>query len=432
MLIKEMKDSSVDWFGNVPKDWQHRKIGNYFHQVKDKNNDLLEKNLLSLSYGSIIRRDINTSDGLLPANFSGYNIVLPGDIVLRMTDLQNDQKSLRTGYVKEKGIITSAYITIRPKNITLINSKYIHLLLHSFDITKGFYGMGNGVRQNVTYNDIKKLPIMLPTKEIQDKIIDLLEIKLKNINFIIDKTKQSIKELKRYKELIITEAVTKGLNQEVKMKDSGVMGFGKVVGSWKKGKIKNIVSTKITDGPHETPQLLNHGIPFVSAEAVKNGIINLQYKRGYISVEDHIKFSGKVSPRKNDIFIVKSGATTGNVGIVETEEVFDIWSPLALIRVNKKVVNNKFVYYFLSSDIFKNQVRLNWSFGTQQNIGMGVIERLNIFYPDLNEQQEIVSYLDKQTNKIDILISDKENVIKELENYEKSLIYEYVTGKKEV
>src|SRR5699024_931109 len=142
MLTREMIDLGVEWIGKVPADWQYRRIGNYFYQVKDKNIDMQESNLLSLSYGSIIRRDINTSDGLLPASFNTYNIVRTGDIVLRMTDLQNDQKSLRTGYVNEQGIITSAYITIRPIDMSLVNPKYIQLLLHSFDVNKGFYGMG--------------------------------------------------------------------------------------------------------------------------------------------------------------------------------------------------------------------------------------------------------------------------------------------------
>ena len=108
-----MKDSGIEWVGKIPKHWSVRKISNYFSQVKDKNDELEEENLLSLSYGSIIRRNINSTDGLLPANFKNYNIVESGDIVLRMTDLQNDKVSLRTGFVTEKGIITSAYITIR-------------------------------------------------------------------------------------------------------------------------------------------------------------------------------------------------------------------------------------------------------------------------------------------------------------------------------
>ena len=207
-LNVEMRDSGIEWIGKVPKNWETRKIGNFFYQVKDKNNDMQEKNLLSLSHGSVIRRDINSSDGLLPANFSGYNIVKSGDVVLRMTDLQNDQTSLRTGLVTEHGIITSAYITIRTNHITDINPKYVQLLLHSFDINKGFYGMGSGVRQNVTFNDVKKLPIILPTKIIQDEIIKYVEKKATNIDNLVNKKEKTIEELERYKKSLIYEYVT--------------------------------------------------------------------------------------------------------------------------------------------------------------------------------------------------------------------------------
>lgn len=204
----KMKDSGIEWIGKVPIDWEVRKIGNFFYQVKDKNIDLQEKNLLSLSYGSIIKRDINTSDGLLPANFSSYNIVRFGDIVLRMTDLQNDKTSLRTGFVTEEGIITSAYITIRTNHTNSINSKYIQLLLHSFDIYKGFYGMGSGVRQNVTFNDIKKLPIILPPKQMQDEIVNYVEKKTTIIDNLVNEKEIAIEEFEGYKKSLIYEFVT--------------------------------------------------------------------------------------------------------------------------------------------------------------------------------------------------------------------------------
>ncbi|QQU17149.1 restriction endonuclease subunit S [Enterococcus casseliflavus] len=136
----EMKDSGIDWIGDIPKYWKIYKIGQIFKEHKEKNEGLIEDNLLSLSYGKVKRRDIKSKEGLLPQSFEGYNIIKPGDIVLRMTDLQNDQKSLRVGLCKEKGIITSAYISIRAYNN--IYPHYAYYYLHSFDIYKGFYGMG--------------------------------------------------------------------------------------------------------------------------------------------------------------------------------------------------------------------------------------------------------------------------------------------------
>jgi type I restriction enzyme S subunit len=204
----KMKDSGIEWIGKIPKLWSVRKISNYFSQVKDKNDELEEENLLSLSYGSIIRRNINSTDGLLPANFKNYNIVKFGDIVLRMTDLQNDKVSLRTGFVTEDGIITSAYITIRTDLDNTVLPKYIQLLLHSFDIYKGFYGMGSGVRQNVTYNDIKKIEIIVPPLNEQRQIVSYLDEQTARIDKLIEDKTKVIEELEDYKKSLIYEYVT--------------------------------------------------------------------------------------------------------------------------------------------------------------------------------------------------------------------------------
>ncbi len=197
--------------------------------------------------------------------------------------------------------------------------------------------------------------------------------------------------------------------------------------TFKKKKLKYIVSTPITDGPHETPELLDEGIPFLSAESVKNGILDFNYKRGYISLSDHKLFCKKVRPQKNDIFIVKSGATTGNCGIVTTDEEFSIWSPLALIRCDNISVLQKFIYYYSLCYSFTHQVEQSWSYGTQQNIGMGVLGNLYVTLPSSNEQQSIVDYLDKECAQIDSIAADLEKQIALLQQYKKSLITETVT-----
>ncbi len=204
----EMKDSGIKWIDNIPKHWDIRSIGNYYLQVKDKNLLSQEENLLSLSYGKIVKRNYHSADGLLPANFNNYIIVEPNDIVLRMTDLQNDHKSLRTGFVNESGIITSAYITLRPRKNQEFISKFIQLFLHSFDIYKGFYGMGSGVRQNVTFNDIKKIKIILPPIIEQKQIIRYLENKVSTIDNLIENKIKVIEELENYKKSLIYEYVT--------------------------------------------------------------------------------------------------------------------------------------------------------------------------------------------------------------------------------
>ena len=151
--------------------------------------------------------------------------------------------------------------------------------------------------------------------------------------------------------------------------------------------LKHLVKTKITDGPHETPVAVESGIPFVSAEAIQNFTINFDSKWGFISKEDHLKYSKKCKPQNGDIFIVKSGATTGKVAYVNRDMEFNVWSPLALIRADENTVYSRFLFYFIISQIFQKQVQFSWSFGTQQNIGMGVIQNLQIVIPSLSEQQ---------------------------------------------
>ena len=212
-----------------------------------------------------------------------------------------------------------------------------------------------------------------------------------------------------------------------RMKESGIDWIGQIPEEWRVRPIKHIVETPVTDGPHETPVLFDTGIPFLSAEAVKDGVLDFNYKRGYISLKDHERFKKKISPKKDDIFIVKSGATTGNVGIVNTDEIFDIWSPLALIRCNKTLAIQKYIYFYLLSTLFKSQVEFNWSFGTQQNIGMGVIERIKVILPPVSEQQKIVEVLDKKTAQLNKVKNLLEEQIQKLKDYRASLIYETVT-----
>lgn len=409
-----MKYSGIEWIGNVPIDWQYRKIGNYFYQVKDKNIDMQESNLLSLSYGSIIRKDINSSDGLLPESFSTYNIVLSGDIVLRMTDLQNDQTSLRTGYVNEQGIITSAYISIRPKDMSVINPKYIQLLLHSFDVNKGFYGMGSGVRQNVTFNDIKKLPIMLPLKEIQDKIIGKLEKILVNINNLVSSTKQSIQELKKYKQSIITEAVTKGLNPNSEMKDSGIKWVGRIPAHWKVSRVK-----------YECINL-NHLRKPISAELRKTEKKLYDYygASGVIDKIDEFNIEDTV------LLIAEDGANlvTCNLPLVyRATGRFWVNNHAHILKPNKSNDYDYF-YYLLESADYSPYI----SGSAQPKLTRDKIDNFRIPLPSFEEQTLIAKDLNKKVGKVNKLIVDKERLVMEFENYKKSLIYEYVTGKKEV
>ncbi len=202
----QMKDSGIEWVGEIPATWDVHPVYVYFGERKNKNYALQEQNLLSLSYGKIIRKDIDTLGGSLPASFNTYNIVEAGDIIIRHTDLQNDKRSLRTGLVTEKGIITSAYIDLAPKGD--INSAYFHYLLHSYDVQKVFYNMGNGVRQGLNYSEFSKLMVFAPPRSEQDAIVAYLNNKCAEIETIIVQKQEQLTVLADYKKSVIYEYVT--------------------------------------------------------------------------------------------------------------------------------------------------------------------------------------------------------------------------------
>lgn len=202
----EMKDSGIQWVGEIPVHWPVHPVYSYYGERKNKNRLGKEDNLLSLSYGRVIRKDINTNDGLLPESFNTYNIVEAGDIIIRPTDLQNDKRSLRTGLVKEHGIITSAYIDLCP--LKQVDSRYFHFLLHAYDVMKVFYNMGNGVRQGLNYSEFSRLMVFEPPYEEQVAMADYLEIKVTEVDAIIEQKKEQMAVLDAYKRSLIFEYVT--------------------------------------------------------------------------------------------------------------------------------------------------------------------------------------------------------------------------------
>lgn len=209
-------------------------------------------------------------------------------------------------------------------------------------------------------------------------------------------------------------------------KDSGVDWLGEVPAHWEVAAIKHIVSTPVTDGPHETPEFIDEGVPFVSAEAVSSGEIDFSKIRGFISEADHDCYCQKYKPDVGDIYMVKSGASTGTTAIVESDHEFSIWSPLAAIRCDEDSLP-RFVLNFLRSRNFQEGVTLNWSFGTQQNIGMNVIENLQVTRPSMDEQTAIASFLDAETSKIDGLVGEQRRLIELLKEKRQAVISHAVT-----
>lgn len=212
-------------------------------------------------------------------------------------------------------------------------------------------------------------------------------------------------------------------------KPTNIEWIGDIPEHWDKTKLKHLVEIKITDGPHETPELIDEGVPFLSAESIKESKLDFNARRGNISRELFELFNKKSQVKKNDILFCKSGSTTGKSAMVETDDEFSIWSPLAIIRGNKMKVNQKYLFHFIQSREFQTQVQLFWSFGTQPNIGMNTLENLHISFPvNVEEQTAIANYLDQKTALIDTLIADKHKLIELFKEERIAIINEAVSG----
>ena len=407
MSKRKMKDSGVEWLGEIPAEWDVTALSQQVSQVKCKNDNLVEKNLLSLSYGKIKRRDIDTVGGLLPASFEGYNRVESGDIVLRLTDLQNDQHSLRTGLVKENGIVTSAYVSVRPCSRS--SSEYLHFALYAFDVAKGFYGMGSGVRQGLTYGDVKQLRLPYPPLDTQRKIAAYLDGRCAKIDEMVSDAKKTIEEYKAWKSSVIFEAVTgkcKIENGECKiggwaMRESGVEWIGMIPEGWRVNRVKRIVRVENGSDP-----LTEGSIPV------------------YGSGESSFKTCGEFKEGPT-VLLGRKGATLHIPHYIEGR----YWNVDTAFDVRMKGNDNlRWFYYLAISFDYKAYI----SKTTLPSMTQSNYNNMHVPHPPVTEQCAIAAFLDKKCAAIDRVIAEKESLIADLESYKKSLIFECVTGKMEV
>ncbi len=434
--MRAMKDSGIEWIGEIPQDWEvvrTKYVASLYtgNSIKDEEKSKYEDSEDSVPY--ISTKDINV-------NFN--TIDYKNGLYIKNNDYQfiraynNDTlMCIEGGSAGKKKALLNQTVCFVNKLCCFhslnIDSVYLYWVLNSPHYEEEFKvnlsGLIGGVSKGVLLNFI----IPVPSEREQKRIADYLNTKCSKIDSIIEKQQAVIEKLKEYKLSVITEAVTKGLNSDVEMIDSGVEWIGEVPKHWENKKLLSVLSMRVIDGPHESPTLVDEGVPYISATAIENGKINFDKKRGYITAEYCDECDKRYKPQKNDILLIKLGASTGQVAIVETEGRFNIWVPLAAIRCNGFAIP-KFVYYAFKSDYFIKQMEQSWTYGTQQTLGVKTIERLRLLCPNVEEQNRIVSFLDDKCKTIDTAVVNREKIVSKLEEYKKSLIYEVVTGKKEV
>ena len=419
------RPSQSFWMSEIPSHWDTVKNKYVFTEKKQIVGDNWESyTLLTMGKSGVKPRDME-GGGKFPESFENYQVVNPEQLIFCLFDL--DETPRTVGLSKDHGMITSAYDVF---SVTTGNDpQYWTYFYQTIDDHKGLRPFYTGLRKVVRSDTFMGIKVYSPPLEEQQLISRYLDKKTEQIDGLIEKIQKKIELLTEQRTSLINQCVTKGLNPNVEMKDSGVEWIGEIPKLWDRIRVKHLVSTKVTDGPHETPEFVETGVPFLSAEGVVENQIDFSKIRGFITQDTHKQYSKKYKPKREDVLLVKSGSTTGKSAIVETDIEFNIWSPLCVLRSEQRKMYPYFLFHSVQSRNFRKQVESNWSFGTQPNIGMGVIENLWVTVPPLEEQKNIVNLLNKKTDLIDQLISKEILRTIKLNEYRQSLISSAVTGK---
>ncbi len=430
-MARKMKDSGIEWIGEIPEGWEIVPVRSCFDEVRTKNTDGQEQNALQFKSGNIISKtNFNASmDDYVADTITNYTVVLPDTVMINGLNLNYDFKSLRVALVKEKGVITSAYLAIFPDR-KKISPQYATYLFKGYETKMAFHNMGAGIRKTLGYKEFKNQPLLLPSEKEQNKISAYLDSKCSHIDIMLSKIRSSIEEYKKLKQAVITQAVTKGVRGEREMKDSGVEWIGEIPKEWVIQKIKSI-SSRINVGVVIRPSEYfdeNGTVPFLRGINVKEYLISSD-NMVYIN-ESSNRILSKSQVHTDDILIVRDGSI-GTSCVVPAE--FDGANVVSMVIATPSIsCDSRFICYSLNSDVGKTQFTLTKIGSALTHTSVSAVSDIIVAVPSCAEQKEIADYLDAKCVEIDGLIAKKEQLVKELESYKKSLIYEVVTGKREV
>lgn len=432
-LIPYPAQKYLGWLGEVPEHWDVRRNKLFFREV-DERSEYGSEDLLSVSqYTGVTLRRERPADGrgLLTnaASLVGYKHVLPGDLVMNIMLAWNGS----LGVAPVEGIVSPAYCVFRAT--PGVEPRYLHYLLRTPLFTGVFKTVSTGVVDSRLrlYPDVfLRLPTLLPPLDEQLAIVRFLDHADRRIRRYIAAKKKLISLLNEQKQATIHKAVTGGLEPSIHPVPSGIEDLGEVPAHWAVSPLKRWVATKITDGPHETPDFVDNGIPFLSAESMTKGHLDFTRRRGFVSQDAHETYCKKLRPERDDIFMCKSGATTGKVAIVDVEDEFSVWSPLALIRADRRRVMPRLLWWVLQDQYVQRQVQEAWSYGTQPNLSMAAMERLLVVLPPVEEQAALVNHLEQTASRIVTAMDRAEGEIDLMREFRTRLIADVVTGRLDV
>ena len=422
-----MKESGIEWVGLIPDTWSV--IPNKYVMHKEKN--LCEKwtgeDVMSLTMNGVIVRDLQNPTGKMPATFDGYQYIEDGDLLMCLFDIDVTPRCV--GKVTHNGVTSPAYSNFKVHDNASRDYFYYYYLM--VDNTKELLHLAKNLRHSFTEEQLGQLKVPMPPLSEQQAIADYLDETCSQIDEIIAEAKASLDEYKELKQSVIFEAVTKGLDKNVEMKDSGVEWIGEIPVDWNIAKINRVAWTTSGATPlrsKETEYYDNAVIRWVRTLDLNNGHVTDSSEK---ITETALKNSScSIMPVKTVCVAMYGGSgTIGKSGILEVECATN--QAICSIVSDKKVLNPDYLHYVIMA------VRKYWmkyAVGTRKdpNINQQIIAQMRIPIPQLSKQDIIVNHLDKVTDKCDSLISEKESLINDLEAYKKSLIYEVVTGKRRV
>lgn len=428
--MREMKDSGVEWIGKIPKDWKVVQVKRLFDSKKEiVGNDVDKFDRLALTLNGVIKRSKTDADGLQPEKFEGYQILHRNNLVFKLIDLEN-VKTSRVGLSPFDGLVSPAYIVLSNKND---NNQFYYYWFMSMYYNEVFNHLGgDGVRSALSAKDLLSLPILLVEGSVQSKIASYLDSKCSRIDTIIEEQQAVIEKLKEYKLSLITEAVTKGLNPDVPMKDSRVEFIGYVPSNWEVCRLRNVGTTQ--NGISKGGEYFGHGFPFVSYGDVYR---NFSLPKEVNGLVDSTEVERELySVKKGDIFFTRTSETVEEVGLacVCEQDIENATFAGFLIRVrpfvDKLVVG--FAKYYFRSNHHRFYLVKEMNLVTRASLSQMLLKGMPVLLPPMEEQNQIADFLDRKCSAIDDTISKKQALIEKLRAYKKSLIYEVVTGKKEV
>jgi len=425
----EYADSGVEWIGSIPTHWGTEPLFTVARERKQRNAGNRVENVLSLSYGKIVQRDVATNLGLLPESFDTYQLVEPGNIVLRLTDLQNDKRSLRVGLVEEIGIITSAYLGLDLHR--RLTPSYGFYLLHAYDVIKVFYALGAGVRQTMKFDDLKWMPILLPKADEQLAIAAFLNRETANIDALLTKNEQLIELLQEKRTALITRAVGKGLDPNVPVKDSGVEWLGEIPAQWEVVRLGRLAAI----GNGSTPRRENAGYWLDGQHA---WLTSSKINEENIAVAD--EFVTDLALRECHLPIVPAGSvlvaitgegqTRGRAALLQIRAT--ISQHLAFVYPRDPRLDSTFLWRAFQSQYEWLRMESSGGGSTRAALTCDYLRSVRIAVPPLSEQIEVVKFIAAGEATVLALIRKITEGIDCLNELRTALIFAAVTGKIDV